>query len=173
MSAAQEELLGDILNDNVLKPEPKKEEKKPEAKKEAAAHAQQGSILRVDSRRIDNLLNLVSEAVINKASFNQLAMQNAAELSRFQSIEAEYKERLHNLFDKLPDFMEQIKEGVPSVEIRKNIIKEYGSLSNIFDEYESEAKGISGKFRSYTQNLGTIASDLQEGVMIVESSKKR
>ena len=85
MSAAQEELLGDILNDNVLKPEPKKEEKKPEPKKDtAAAHAQQGSILRVDSRRIDNLLNLVSEAVINKASFNQLAMQNAAELSRFQ-----------------------------------------------------------------------------------------
>ncbi len=165
MSAAQEELLGDILNDNVLKPEPKKEEKKAEPKKENSAHAQQGSILRVDSRRIDNLLNLVSEAVINKASFNQLATQNAAELSRFQSIEAEYKERLHNLFDRLPDYMEQIKEGVPSVEIRKNILKEYGSLSNIFDEYESEAKGISGKFRSYTQNYGTIASDLQEGVM--------
>lgn len=165
MTAAQSELLGDILNDNVLKPEPKKEEKKAEPKKEAAAHAQQGSILRVDSRRIDNLLNLVSEAVINKASFNQLAMQNAAELSRFQSIEAEYKERLHNLFDKLPDYMEQIKEGVSSVDIRKSILKEYGTLSNIFDEYESEAKSISGKFRSYTQNLGTIAGDLQEGVM--------
>ena len=165
MSASQEELLGDILNDNVLKPEPKKDDKKAEPKKEAAAHAQQGSILRVDSRRIDNLLNLVSEAVINKASFNQLAMQNAAELSRFQSIESEYKERLHNLFDRLPDYMEQIKEGIPSVEIRKTILKEYGSLSNIFDEYESEAKSISGKFRSYTQNLGTIAGDLQEGVM--------
>ncbi len=165
MTAAQSELLGDILNDNVLKPEVKKEEKKAEPKKEVAAHAQQGSILRVDSRRIDNLLNLVSEAVINKASFNQLAMQNAAELSRFQSIEAEYKERLHNLFDKLPDYMEQIKEGVSSVDIRKSILKEYGALSNIFDEYESEAKSISGKFRSYTQNLGTIAGDLQEGVM--------
>nr|MCR4949684.1 chemotaxis protein CheA [Treponema sp.] len=165
MSESQEELLGDILNDNVLKPEPKKDDKKAEPKKEAAAHAQQGSILRVDSRRIDNLLNLVSEAVINKASFNQLAMQNAAELSRFQSIETEYKERLHNLFDRLPDYMEQIKEGVSSVDIRKNILKEYGSLSNIFDEYESEAKSISGRFRSYTQNLGTIAGDLQEGVM--------
>ena len=165
MTAAQSELLSDILNDNVLKPEVKKEEKKVVPKKEAAAHAQQGSILRVDSRRIDNLLNLVSEAVINKASFNQLAMQNAAELSRFQSIEAEYKERLHNLFDKLPDYMEQIKEGVSSVDIRKSILKEYGTLSNIFDEYESEAKNISGKFRSYTQNLGTIAGDLQEGVM--------
>ena len=165
MTAAQSELLSDILNDNVLKPEVKKEEKKAEPKKEASAHAQQGSILRVDSRRIDNLLNLVSEAVINKASFNQLAMQNAAELSRFQSIEAEYKERLHNLFDKLPDYMEQIKEGVSSVDIRKSILKEYGTLSNIFDEYETEAKNISGKFRSYTQNLGTIAGDLQEGVM--------
>ena len=165
MTAAQSELLSDILNDNVLKPEVKKEEKKVVPKKEAAAHAQQGSILRVDSRRIDNLLNLVSEAVINKASFNQLAMQNAAELSRFQSIEAEYKERLHNLFDKLPDYMEQIKEGVSSVDIRKSILKEYGTLSNIFDEYESEARNISGKFRSYTQNLGTIAGDLQEGVM--------
>ena len=165
MTAAQSELLSDILNDNVLKPEVKKEEKKAEPKKEAVAHAQQGSILRVDSRRIDNLLNLVSEAVINKASFNQLAMQNAAELSRFQSIEAEYKERLHNLFDKLPDYMEQIKDGVSSVDIRKSILKEYGTLSNIFDEYESEAKNISGKFRSYTQNLGTIAGDLQEGVM--------
>ena len=165
MTNDQQELLGDILNDNVLKPEPKKEEKKAEPKKESAAHAPQGSILRVDSRRIDNLLNLVSEAVINKASFNQLAMQNAAELSHFQSIEAEYKERLHNLFDRLPEYMEQIKDGVSSVDIRKNILKEYGSLSNIFDEYESEAKGISGKFRSYTQNLGTIAGDLQEGVM--------
>ena len=165
MSSSQEALLGDILNDNVLKPEPKKDEKKAEPKKETTGHAQQGSILRVDSRRIDNLLNLVSEAVINKASFNQLAMQNAAELSRFQSIESEYKERLHNLFDRLPDYMEQIKEGVSSVDIRKNILKEYGSLSNIFDEYESEAKSISGRFRSYTQNLGTIAGDLQEGVM--------
>ena len=33
------------------------------------------AILRVDSKRIDNLLNLVSEAVINKASFNQISNQ--------------------------------------------------------------------------------------------------
>lgn len=171
ISSEQQSLLGDILNDNVIKPEPKKEEvkaeapKKEEPKKESASHAPQGSILRVDSRRIDNLLNLVSEAVINKASFNQLAMQNASELSKFQSVESEYKERLHSLFDKLPSFIEQVKEGVSPTDIRKNILAEYGSLSTIFDEYESEAKGISGKFRSYTQNLGTIAGELQEGVM--------
>lgn len=144
--------------------EEKKDEKKPEPKKETV-HTQQGSILRVDSRRIDNLLNLVSEAVINKASFNQLAMQNASELSKFQSIESEYKERLHSLFDKLPSYIEQVKDGVSPTDIRKSIVEDYGSMTTMFDEYESEAKGISGRFRSYTQNLGTIAGDLQEGVM--------
>ncbi len=192
MTAQQEDLLHDILNDNVLKPETKAEspvvekksvsapnktevsatneakgEVKTENKKEVAgAHAvQQGSILRVDSRRIDNLLNLVSEAVISKASFNQLAMQTASELSRFQSIEADFKEKLHKLFDSIPEYMERAKEGVSSAEIRKSIIQEYGKLGNVFDEYEAELRGITNKFRSNTQNLGTIASDLQEGVM--------
>ncbi|MBR1640370.1 MAG: chemotaxis protein CheA [Treponema sp.] len=187
MSSAQDDLLKDILNDNILAPEPKaaapasvapaapsaesapkKEEKKAEPKKDAApnaAHAQQGSILRVDSRRIDNLLNLVSEAVITKASFNQLAMQTAAELARFQALETEFKEKLHALIDGLPDYVESVNEGTGVNEVRKQILQEYGTLGAIFDEYESEMKGISVKFRSYTQNLGAISSNLQEGVM--------
>lgn len=164
ISDAQTALLNDILQDNIIKPEEtKKEEKKTESKKEN--HTQQGSILRVDSRRIDNLLNLVSEAVINKASFNQLAMQNATQLTKFQSLESMYKDQLRRLFDSLPDYMEKAKDGVATTEIRKDIMKEFGYLSGMFDEYESEVKGISTKFRSYTQNLGTIAGDLQEGVM--------
>ncbi|MBP3742314.1 MAG: chemotaxis protein CheA [Treponema sp.] len=184
MTSAQDELLKDILNDNILKPEAKpaapaeapkaaapveakKEEKKPEPKKEGAggAHAQQGSILRVDSRRIDNLLNLVSEAVITKASFNQLAMQTATELARFQALETEFKEKLHSLIDGLPDYVESVNGGTAVNEVRKQILQEYGTLGAIFDEYESEMKGISVKFRSYTQNLGAISSNLQEGVM--------
>lgn len=178
MSDAQNDLLKDILNDNVLKPEEssaktsdnskeehkEKEQKKAESKKETS-HAQQGSILRVDSRRIDNLMNLVSEAVINKASFNQLAMQNANEISHFMTLETEFKEKLHSLFDKLPEYIEQSKNGASANEIRKNILQEYSSLNNIFDDYEAETKSIYTKFRSYTQNLGTIAGDLQEGVM--------
>lgn len=175
---AQEALLKDILNDNILKPEAAKNEtpkvepaktevKKPEPKKEVApSHAiQQGSILRVDSRRIDNLLNLVSEAVISKAAFNQLAIQTNTEISRFHNIEAEFKETLHNLFDTIPQYLEQVKEGTSATEVRNAIIQKYGSLSNIFDGYESDVKGISRKLRSNTQNLGTITGELQEGVM--------
>lgn len=191
ISAAQESLLADILNDNVMAPESKsapapipeikimpapteapavaEQPKKPEAKKEAPAaaanHSQQGSILRVDSRRIDNLLNLVSEAVITKASFNQLAMQTSSELVKFQALENEFKDKLHNLFDQLPEYLEKFKDGISANDIRKEVMQEYGSLSSIFDDYETEVKGITGKFRSNTQNLGTIAGDLQEGVM--------
>ena len=179
-SSSQDALLQDILNDNVLKPEPKpaataaasgegtKEVKKPEPKKEAgpAAHVQQGSILRVDSRRIDNLLNLVSEAVITKASFNQLSIQTASELAKFQTLEAEFKEKFHSLIDGIPTYLENLNnDGLSVNELRKQLNEEYGSLGSIFDEYESELKGMTVKFKANTQNLGSIASDLQEGVM--------
>ena len=177
-------LLNDILNDNILKPEPakaavqttssvenddsssvaEKQEKKVAPKKEAT-HTQQGSILRVDSRRIDNLLNLVSEAVITKASFNQLALQTTTELSHFQLLQYQFKDRYHHLLEQIPAFLEEMEQGVPANEIRKRIQQEYSDLANTFDAFESEFKSMTVKFRSYTQNLGTISGDLQEGVM--------
>ena len=177
-------LLNDILNDNILKPEPakaavqttssvenddsssvaEKQEKKVAPKKEAT-HTQQGSILRVDSRRIDNLLNLVSEAVITKASFNQLALQTTTELSHFQLLQYQFKDRYHHLLEQIPAFLEEMEQGVPANEIRKRIQQEYSDLANTFDTFESEFKSMTVKFRSYTQNLGTISGDLQEGVM--------
>ena len=145
--------------------EEKKAEKAEPKKDSAQQHAQQGSILRVDSRRIDNLLNLVSEAVINKASFNQLAVQTSNELATFQGLESSFKEKIHTLFDRLPEFLELLKSGVPMNEVKKQLLEEYGSMGTMFDSYEAELKQITGRFRSYTQNLGTIAGELQEGVM--------
>ncbi|MBO4630264.1 MAG: chemotaxis protein CheA [Treponema sp.] len=146
----------------------KKAETKPE-KKEAAAtgtgHAQQGSILRVDSRRIDNLLNLVSEAVIIKASFNQLAAQTQNELVKFQSVESQFREKFRTLLDDLPNYLDELQRGTPINEIKKRLAEHYGDMGNMFDQYETESKGITGRFRSYTQQLGTIAGELQEGVM--------
>jgi len=138
--------------------------KKSEQKKESSNHSQ-NAILRVDAKRVDNLLNLVSEAVIIKATFNQLALQFTNNASMFQNSEVEFKDKLHSLFEKLPSYFEKMQNGTSANEIKKEILKEYGSLSSIFDAYETEQKNILTKFRSNTQNLGTISGELQEGVM--------
>ncbi|HAH63647.1 MAG TPA: chemotaxis protein CheA [Treponema sp.] len=145
-------------------------EVKPEQNKQqtaaAAGHAVQGgSLLRVDSRRIDYLLNLVSETVITKAAFNQLSMQLANELVQFQGLEAGYKEKIHRLFEMLPQYLEQIQNGAPVKDVKEAILHDYGSMAGMFDSYDSELKSVTAKFRSSTQNLGRIASELQEGVM--------
>ena len=157
----------DEINEQLAekKAEAKAEKKEGAAPAAGSGHAQQGSILRVDSRRIDNLLNLVSEAVIIKASFNQLAGQTQNELVKFQSVESQFREKFRVLMDDLPNYLEELQRGTPINEIKKRLIEQYGDMGNMFDQYETESKGITGRFRSYTQQLGTIAGELQEGVM--------
>ena len=141
--------------------------KAPAAKTAASTgtHIQQGSVLRVDSKRIDYLLNLVSETVITKAAFNQITTQMSDIQVQFQAIDASYREKIRRMFDPLPQYLEEIQNGVSITEIKTNILQEFGDVVNYFDAFESMLKNLSVKFRSSTQNLGRIAGELQEGVM--------
>lgn len=140
-------------------------QKQPDAKKDSSHSSQQGSVLRVDSRRIDYLLNLVSEIVINKAAFNQLSAQLSDELTNFMNSENSFKESVHGLFERLPSYFEQIKNGVSPKEVRDSILKDYGEMDSIFDVDDANLKSLASRLRSSTQNLGRIAGELQEGVM--------
>jgi two-component system chemotaxis sensor kinase CheA len=124
-----------------------------------------GSILRVDSKRIDDLLNLVSETVITKATFNQISIQFNELSNELHSLESRYRDRVKSLFDRLPDILEEIHEGKSTKDIRKEISEEYGDIFTLFDAYEGSLKNNVVKFRSTSQNLGRITSELQEGVM--------
>ncbi|MCX7023319.1 MAG: chemotaxis protein CheA [Spirochaetes bacterium] len=124
-----------------------------------------GSILRVDSRRIDNLLNLVSETVITKATFNQISTQFAELQSTFGNVQIEFRDSLKDLFDDLPDYLEAIRNGRAVKDVKKEILEKYGTLYTAFDEFETVFKGNAAKFRSTAQNLGRITGELQEGVM--------
>lgn len=135
------------------------------AKPQQAHTTQTSSILRVDSRRIDYLLNLVSETVITKAAFNQLSLQLGNAFAQFQTLESTYKERVRHLFEMLPQYLEKIQSGTPLREVKDSITNDYGDLSGVYDTYDTQIKSITDKFRSSTQNLGRIASELQEGVM--------
>lgn len=131
----------------------------------ASGHAQQSSILRVDSKRIDYLLNLVSETVITKAAFNQSQQHLADMLVQFQTLDSSYKEKVRRMFEQLPQYLEEIQSGVPVKDIKANIMNEFGDIANFFDSFENKFKDLNSKFHSSTQNLGRITGELQEGVM--------
>jgi len=142
--------------------EPDRSRQDADAKK---AGREAGAILRVDSKRIDNLLNLVSETVITKATFNQVSTQFGELSSQLQATESVYREKVKDLFDSLPDYMEGIRQGRTVKEVRKEIGERYGDLFTLFDPFEAALKTNVGKFRSTAQNLGRITGELQEGVM--------
>ncbi len=131
----------------------------------AVNHGQQSSILRVDSKRIDYLLNLVSETVITKASFNQSATHLADMLVQFQTLDSSFKEKIRRMFEQLPQYLEEIQNGVSVKDIKANILQEFGDIPQYFDVFETNFKELNSKFHSSTQNLGRIAGELQEGVM--------
>lgn len=124
-----------------------------------------GSVLRVDSRRIDNLLNLVSEIVINKAAFNQLTSGFTDAIGALQSADDRYRELMRRLFDSLPDYLEKIREGAAPTAVKREIAAEFGELYSVFDEFQSDFKSSVSRLRSTAQNLGRITGDLQEAVM--------
>ncbi|HKL85986.1 MAG TPA: chemotaxis protein CheA [Treponemataceae bacterium] len=124
-----------------------------------------GSVLRVDSRRIDYLLNLVSETVITKASFNQSGMHFNDLIGDFQQAKALYKDKVKKLMDQIPDLLEQVQNGHEIKDLKKELNVEYGDVFSLFDSFETTMKGTVSKFRSAAQNLGRITGELQEGVM--------
>ena len=139
-----------------------------EAPKEGEAHKpqiQQGSVLRVDSKRIDNLLNLVSETVINKATFNQISSRFGDLQTELQQSQGRFREELKSLFDELPEQLAAVQAGKSPKEIKKDIVEKYGSLYDVYDGFEASLKNDVAKFRSTAQNLGRITGELQEGVM--------
>ncbi len=150
------------------KPTEKPAEKAP-AKKPAqtggTGHSSSGSVLRVDAKRIDYLMNLVSETVITKAAFNQAAINFGELQTQLQGIEGEYKEKIRRLLEQLPKMVDSVQNGATVKEVKTQINTEFGDLFSIFDGFDASFKATASKFRSSTQNLGRVAGELQEGVM--------
>ncbi|MEI8093978.1 MAG: chemotaxis protein CheA [Spirochaetales bacterium] len=137
----------------------------PQGDHKKAAQSNSGSILRVDSKRIDNLLNLVSETVINKATFNQISTHFMEVLGEMQTSEAYYKDRLKELFDRFPQYVEEIQKGKSVKDLKKEINDDFAKLFTTFDPIEARLKSTVGVFRSTSQNLGRIIGELHEGVL--------
>ena len=135
------------------------------AKASSGTHVQQGTVLRVDSKRIDYLLNLVSETVITKATFSQYALQLNDIQLRLQTIYSASREKFRKLFDDISTGLEQVKNGVDPKDVSERMRQDYSDMITMFDPFGQEIKDLNLKFRSSTQGLAQVVGDMQEGVM--------
>ncbi len=124
-----------------------------------------GSLLRVDSKRIDVLLNLVSEAVINKAAFNQISGQFNDAQNELSNATGIVRERLKVFFTALPGYFEEIQKGRPAKDVRREIMESFGDVAAAMDPLDAKFKNVVGKFRNTAQNLGRITTELHERVL--------
>ncbi len=137
------------------------------------------SVLRVESARIDDMLNLVGELVIIKASFVQLNDHSTSALDNLISSYNQYRIQLRQMTNDLNDFLESQSPDnnhqmpIPNsnshnIEYIKEFIKEkLQILTTHFDSILPQYKNIQEKLKSSSQGLGRITDDLQESVMKV------
>ncbi len=124
-----------------------------------------GSMLRVDSRRIDLLLNLVGETIIIKATFNQVASQFAESLADFQTTQERYRDVVREFFEDLPDYLDRLKNGFTLSDFKKELQSRFDALLATLADFEAPLRANIAKFRNAVQILGRITGELQEGVM--------
>ncbi len=124
-----------------------------------------GSILRVDSKRIDVLLNLVSEAVINKGAFNQISSLFAEAQNEIQTGGVLYRERLRALFAAMGEGLERVRAGQPVKDVRRELLADFDDLVGVLDPVENKLKTAVSRFRNTAQNLGRITNELHERVL--------
>ncbi len=125
-----------------------------------------GTVLRVDSKRIDDLMNLVSEAVINKASFNQISGIFGDIFSQFQDSKSKLYAKTKELSKSIIDNLTELKSTTTDVKAaKKEIDDEFADILSSFTVFETRLKETIAKIKTGSQSLGRITNELQEGVM--------
>ncbi|MCG8572293.1 MAG: chemotaxis protein CheA [Spirochaetes bacterium] len=157
---------GEKSAEQTVKPEQKAAPPRKAAKKEQQKIVT-SSVLRVDSSRIDDLLNLVSEIVINKATFNQISNNFFENFDDLNFIVSDFKDKLKLFMEKINNLKGQVKDDVLFNKIKSEIQSELSAITPQFDSFTSNYRTTIDRFRSTNQNLDRISSSLQEGVMRV------
>jgi len=123
------------------------------------------TILRVESTRIDDLLNLVSEIVINKATFSQVNSEFDTNLNNIANSHKVYESIVKSFLDRLPEYFDRSKQGENEKNLKKEIAEDFSKMNVTLNNLSGSIKNTVSKFRGASQNLNRITTELQEGVM--------
>jgi two-component system chemotaxis sensor kinase CheA len=123
------------------------------------------SILRVESKKIDNLLNMVSESVINKSTINRVSTDLSEILSENQTFTSNFEYEMRTFIDSIPEMVRQADDGIKLKEIliksREKVEKSFADLHN----YEAQFKKNITDLKNAAQKLSVNTGNLQEGIM--------
>ncbi len=123
------------------------------------------SILRVDSRKIDQLLNMVSESVINKSTINKVAVDLAAHYTSYQSLIVNLENNLRSLIDSIPEIIRQASSGLTTREILDQYRKLGISYLEETSQFETTLKKTVFDMRNVAQKMSINTANMQEGIM--------
>lgn len=128
------------------------------SKDQAKDISKTSTILRVDSKRIDELLNLVSQIVINKAALIEYTSKIIGNISSFDILSSDIAG--------LISYLNTISEtDMNSITLSKSqlskILNMLGQSSTIIDAIKSSTNNLSNELQVYSRTINL----LQEGVM--------
>lgn len=173
--------------------EEEEEKTEPTLKKQAdnIKKTQQSQILRVDSRRIDELVNLVSQLVIAQGSFTKINDISSEIYDTFSSTYSGFKKEILSLFEELASSTtlqkgegENSNEYTAELNSPNNALTEDGEedeettlksiykgkfekLSKSFDKMTPLLKEIQDKIKDVNSQFNMITNSIHESVMKV------
>jgi len=133
--------------------------------KKSGPKKEQSSILRVDSKKIDNLLNMVSESVINKSTVNRITGDLSDVQGETQTYISNFDFEVRTLIDAIPEISRQISEGRDPREITENYKERFEKIFTNFQGYESRLKKSVTDLKNAAQKLSINTGNMQEGIM--------
>ncbi|WGK69079.1 chemotaxis protein CheA [Candidatus Haliotispira prima] len=132
------------------------------------------SVLRVESRRVDEILNLVSEAVINKATFNQISGLLSELATETRSTRLVARDRIVAMIEDLlrsPTLKHLNGENDDNSQntlirgLRKKLLDQASGIHALFDPIENQLKNIMAQFGNSATNLARNTNDLHEAIL--------
>ncbi|NIZ18631.1 chemotaxis protein CheA [Entomospira culicis] len=129
---------------------------------------EQAQIIRVDSKRIDVLLNLVSEIVITKGTFNQISGQFNSTLNNFYAYRNYLNAMSKSFLEIFSEQLDHVQNGTLSLSDLKKFVTSPNNMNELqgqFDSVESEFKSTMTKFRSITTDLARTTGELHNAVL--------
>lgn len=161
-----EKFLQDKKNKEIQKTQESQSTKSNQAKNEKdSKHERQSSFLRVESDRIDDMMNQVGELVTNKSSYEQYDddLTSYTKIIEYgiNDIRKYYKDSVIQILRKLEYYVnkKEIKD------LRNSYLDGFNSKLIDMVKMEEDLKETLDKFRNSYQLLTRVTNDLQETVM--------